>query len=146
MARKTESPAEAAVAASEGDLKVETHTNLPDAAEAASAAPAAPQGVPGPDPTVEPDGVDEAAAEEYGKVEDKLLRVSYPKGVGVNLRIGPGLRFAVKQVLPNGVTVRELALPDYAAVPGWVCVEAETVPGAAVFGWVDAGLVEEVDI
>lgn len=93
---------------------------------------------------VEPDGVDEAAAGEWEDVEERLLCVKYPNGI--YLRIGPGTNFAPLQVLPNGTTVTALPLPEYARVPGWLCVAVEMFHGQTVHGWVNASLVEEIEI
>ena len=76
------------------------------------------------------------------KPQERILLVHCPFGAA--LRLGPGDNFEPRQILPDGMTVRALPVPSYAAVPGWICVEAELFHGQVCHGWIDVALVEDV--
>lgn len=163
MAKKRESPATGAVAAAEAVLTVAADNSTP-APEAATAASAAALDADRPrtvgDPSVEPDEVDEAAAGSWDEVMDlkaeaklidgtpvaeaRVLTVTHERGI--YLRIGPGKKFEPRRILPAGALVYPMFVPEYAQVPGWLCVAANLEAedsGEPVFGWVDEALVAE---
>ncbi len=90
------------------------------------------------------DEVDVRAAGRWEDVEERVLRVRCPSGAG--LRLGPGNRFAEQWHLPLGCTVTAPPAPDWAKVPGWLCVEAEAFHGQVTRGWVEESLVEEAEL
>ncbi len=155
MAKKNESPTTGATVAPESVL-TEATGNSTTAVETSTAAPVAAQGadsaqaktLPAADPTVEPDDTDNAAAGswddlETGGEEPRLMRVAYKQGI--YLRIGPGKNFAHRRVLPFGTVVLPALVPDYAKVPGWLCVGMDSGDGETfIYGWVDETLVEDV--
>ena len=164
MAKRNEFPVTGATAAPEGVL-AEAAGNPTPAAETATAAPEAAQSdnnaqvqaLPLADPTVEPDDTDKAAAGSWDEVgddtsdEDQLidgtpiclrqfLTVTHKNGI--YLRIGPGKNFEPRRVLPAGSLVSPVYVPDYAKVPGWLCVAVASDDGEdPVIGWVDETLV-----
>lgn len=156
MAKKNESPATGATAAPESVL-TEAEGNPTTAVETATAAPVAAQGednaqaktFPSADPTVELDDTDRVAAGswddlEAGGEEPWLMTVAYKRGI--YLRIGPGKNFAHRRVLPFGTVVFPAIVPDYAKVPGWLCVGTDSGDGETIiYGWVDETLVEDVN-
>lgn len=155
MAKKNEIPTTGAVTAPESVL-TEAAGNSTTAVKTATAAPVTAQGadnaqdavLAAADPGVEPDEVDTAAAGswddlETGGEEPRLMRVAYKQGI--YLRIGPGKNFAHRRVLPFGTVVLPALVPDYAKVPGWLCVGVENEGGTFTYGWVDETLVEAAD-
>ena len=63
--------------------------------------------------------------------EGRRAAVCSPKGV--NLRAGPALSFDALEVLPDGMEVRTLALPEGVKVPGW-----ELAAAGERVGWIAA--------
>ncbi len=155
MARKREMAEAGAVAAAEAVL-MEAADNSTSATETATAACTAAQSevraqvFPMADPTVELDDVDKAAAGSWDDLEADsgerpyLMTVTYKSGI--YLRIGPGKNFAHKCVLPFGTLVLRALVPDYAKVPGWLCVGVDSGDGKTfIYGWVDETLVEAAE-
>lgn len=159
MAKKNESPATGAVAAAEA-VQGKTAGSSASAHEAATAACTAAQGedkaqtLPMADPTVELDDVDKAAAGSWDDLDDppaaidgslliapRRMTVAYKPGI--YLRIGPGKKFAHKRVLSFSTLVFPAFVPDYAKVPGWMCVGTDGGNGEIVYGWVDETLVAD---
>lgn len=151
---KNESPATGATAAPEGVL-TEAAGNPTPATETATAAPVAAQSedkaqpLSSADPTVELDDTDKAAAGSWNDVEDGgegLRRMAVTYKPGIYLRIGPGKKFDPLRVLPTGTEVFLAFVPDYAIVPGWLCVSTDSGDGETpIYGWVDETLVEDVN-
>lgn len=159
MAKKSESPATGAVAANAAVSAVTTDHST-DTSETATAAAVAAQGedkaqtLPMADPTVELDDVDKAAAGSWDDLDDppvaidgsrliapRRMTVAYKSGI--YLRIGPGKKFEHHRVLPFGALVFPALVPDYAKVPGWLCVGTDGGNGEIVYGWVDETLVAD---
>ena len=93
------------------------------AEEAAPESQAAPTRNPGEAPPDIP-----AALENYTELP---FVVAATKGMGLNLREGPGSGYGVLAILPEGAAVTALSLPFGAEVPGWAL--AATDQG---MGWV----------
>lgn len=160
MAKKNESLATGAVAANAAVLAVTTDHST-DTSETATAAAVAAQGedkaqvLPMADPTVELDDVDKAAAGSWDDLDDPPVAVDGSRLIaprrmtvtykpGIYLRIGPGKQFAHRQVLPAGTVVYAVFVPDYAKVPGWLCVGTDGGDGETpVYGWVDETMVAD---
>lgn len=151
---ENKSPAPGAVAAPEGSL-TETAGNSTAVTETATAAPVAAQGedkvqpLPSADPTVELDDTDRAAAGSWDDLDngngEDLRRMTVTFENGIYLRIGPGKNFAHRRVLPFGTVVFPAIVPDYAKVPGWLCVGTDSGDGEnIIYGWVDETLVEDI--
>lgn len=87
-------------------------------------------------------GVEHDAANTEDYPVEILLQVVHPNGI--YMRLGPGKGFEPVQTLPRGTMITRMPVPEYAEVPGWLCVSLEGPHGQPIYGWVDATLVEEI--
>lgn len=85
-------------------------------------------------------GPDAAKTEDFPV--EILLQVVHP--IGIYMRLGPGKGFEPVRTLPRGTMITQMPVPEYARVPGWLCVSLDGPHGQPIYGWVDDTLVEEI--